>query len=133
MSIPARPVHTPWGQANSETVYAEGVVFYGTPSHGGFWLDPERNAKVHPLLREPDRWFEEDCAWAKVAYTFPELFSENDRDAAVRTLKTWYPDAWEAITGEVLQPGESYVKEVNWYLDHRVFRSYRRCSAKEFG
>ena len=47
-------IHTPWGAADYEKIYAEGVIFHGTPSHGGFRLDAERNAKVHPLLREQD-------------------------------------------------------------------------------
>lgn len=39
------PTYTPWGKADYEKVYAEGIVFYGTPSHGGFKLDRERNAR----------------------------------------------------------------------------------------
>jgi len=110
------PTHTPWGAADYENVYAEGVVFYGAPSHGGFKLDVERNAKVHPLLRECNGWYEEDCAWSKVAFTFPDLFSEQDQIAAVSTLKNWYPDAYEAVAGVTLAPGESVVK------DERRFR-----------
>jgi hypothetical protein len=104
-------IHTPWGAADYEKLYAEGVVFYGAPSHGGFKLDAERNAKVHPLLRERSGWYEEDCAWSKVAFTFPEIFSEKDRVAAVATLKDWYPDAYEAIAVVQLAPGESVVKD----------------------
>lgn len=111
-----RPVHTPWGVADHMREYAEGIIFYGTLSHGGFKLDRERNAKVHPALREDDGWYEEDCAWAKVAFAFPEYFSEQEREAAIRTLTRWYPDEWEAITGAVLQPGESLIK------DERLFR-----------
>lgn len=110
------PIHTPWGTASYEKVYAEGVVFHGAPSHGGFKLDDERNATVHPLLSERSGWYEEDCAWSKVAFTFPELFPEKDRAAAVVTLKNWYPDAYEAIAGVTLAPGESVVK------DERRFR-----------
>ncbi|PWB81456.1 MAG: hypothetical protein C3F11_15160 [Methylocystaceae bacterium] len=104
-------ISTPWGTPDDEIVYAEGVTFYRTPSHGGFWLDHERNAKLHPLLRESSGWYEEDCAWSKVVFTFPELFSEKDREAALATVKHWYPDAYEAITGVALRPGESLVKD----------------------
>ena len=108
--------YTPWGRADHEHVYAEGIVFYGTPSHGGFKLDRERNAKVHPALREGGGWYEEDCAWAKVAYTFPDVFPETERDSAVRTLKEWYPNEYEIVTGTILAPGESHVKDERCFL-----------------
>lgn len=109
-------VSTPWGVADEKKEYGEGITFYGTSSHGGFKLDRARNAKVHPALRESGGWYEEDSAWAKVAFTFPERFSENERESAARTLKQWYPDAWEAVTGTIVAPGESYIK------DERLFR-----------
>ena len=114
------PTYTPWGKADYEKVYAEGIVFYGTPSHGGFKLDRERNAKVHPALRERDGFYEEDCAWAKVAFTFPEVFSEKDREAAIRTLKEWYPDEYETVAGVILAPGESHVKDEQLFLERHA-------------
>jgi hypothetical protein len=110
-------IHTPWGLADHEKVYAEGIVFYSTPSHGGFKLDVERNAKVHFLLRERGGWYEEDCAWAKVAFTFPELFSKKECDAAIAALKHWYPDAYEAITGVILSCLESIAKDERRFLE----------------
>jgi hypothetical protein len=79
--------------------------------HGGFHLDAAHNAKVHPALREPDGWYEEDCAWAAVAQAFPELFTEYEWRCADRTIRDWYPDAWEAIHGRPLRPGESHKKD----------------------
>jgi hypothetical protein len=102
---------TPWGGAQGATVYAEGIVEYSTASHGGFHLSPERNAAVHPLLRSDDGWYEEDCGWAAVAITFPDLFTAFERRCAETTLKDWFPDAWEAISGTVLGPGASYQKD----------------------
>lgn len=110
-------VTTPWGKADHEKIYAYGIVFYGTPSHGGFKLDRIRNAQVPAALRERGGWYEEDCAWAKVVYAFPDLFSEDDRASAVKTLKGWYPDAWEAVTGTVLAPGESHIKDERLFLE----------------
>ena len=120
MLNPTKPVYTPWGVADYEKVYAEGIVFYGTPSHGGFKLDATRNAAVHPALRERDGFYEEDCAWAKVAFTFPEAFSEKDREAAIRTLKDWYPDEYETVTGVILAPGESHVKDERLFLERHA-------------
>jgi hypothetical protein len=49
---------TPWGCADFSYRYAEGVVRHSTPSHGGFQLDAERNALVHPAYRNLDGWYE---------------------------------------------------------------------------
>ena len=102
---------TPWGTSQGATVHADGVVFHSTASHGGFHLNPERNAKVHPLLRAVEGWYEEDCHWAAVAHAFPELFTDFERASAESTIRNWYPQAWEAIHGKVLLPGQSSTKD----------------------
>lgn len=101
---------TPWGIADSKTVYGEGVVCYGTPGHGGFHLDRKRNAKVHPALRKAcgdGSFYEEDGAYAAVILTFPELFTERERRISLVTMKNDYPHAYMAATGEPLSPAES--------------------------
>ena len=74
--------HTPWGTADSHEHIAEGIDFYGTPSHGGFKLSAERNAKVQEILRQRSfgqqgmkGWYEEDCDACIVMATFPEYFT----------------------------------------------------------
>lgn len=103
--------HTPWGTSQGATEYAEGVICHSTAGHGGFHLSAERNCMVHPMLRVPSGYYEEDEAWAIVAITFPELFTSFERRCAERTLKDCWPDPWEAIFGTVLQPGESVEKD----------------------
>lgn len=103
--------HTPWGPSQGATVFAEGVVCHSTAGHGGFHLSVERNRKVHPMLSDDGGFYEEDEAWAIVAITFPQLFTGFERRCAERTVKDSYPDAWETITGTVLQPGESRKKD----------------------
>ena len=66
---------TPWGAAQSSKKLAVGVMVYGTASHGGIHLSTKKNALVHYVWRDLDGWYEEDCGWAIVAVTFPELFS----------------------------------------------------------
>jgi hypothetical protein len=102
---------TPWGPSQGATIYAEGIIAHTTAGHGGFKLSPERNAMVHSSLRADDGWYEEDVCWAGVAITFPDLFSSYERRCAERTLKESFPDAWEVISGTVLQPGESHEKD----------------------
>lgn len=98
---------TPWGPSQGTTVYTDGVVFHSTAGHGGFHLSPDRTAQVHAMLQAGDGFYEEDECWAIVAFTFPHLFTSFERRCAERTMKDSFPDAWEAITGNLLKPGES--------------------------
>jgi len=102
---------TPWGTAQHSRVYGEGVISHSTASHGGFHLDRARNARVDPRWRDAGGWYEEDSQWAIVAATFPELFTTFERGCAEDTLRHSEPDAYEAVFGIVLEPGESRVKD----------------------
>lgn len=61
--------------------------------------------------------YKEDECWAIVAFTFPHLFTALERSYAEQTIKDSWPDAWEAIFGTILVPGESRTK------DRRVFEA----------
>jgi hypothetical protein len=102
---------TPWGTSQGAIVYAEGVECHSTAGHGGFKLSAARNRKVHPLLRAEGGWYEEDCAWAIVAITFPQFFTAYERRCAEQMIRGSWPDAWETISGMVLGPGESHEKD----------------------
>lgn len=113
--------HTPWGTPDHHQEHAEGIVFYGTPSHGGFKLDSERNAAVPDYMRCADGWYEEDCDWAIVATVHPIAFKDEPKalEEARNTLRNWHPDEYERFYGVVLQPGESFKKdERTFYRDH---------------
>lgn len=109
--------HTPWGPSQGATVFAEGIVCHSTAGHGGFHLADDRNARVDGRLRNANSWYEEDAEWAIVAITFPELFTNFERRCADQTVKDSWPDEFEAITGTVLEPGQSREK------DRRAFQS----------
>jgi hypothetical protein len=108
---------TPWGPSQGATIYAEGVVFHSTAGHGGFLLSVDRNSKVHRLLRVTGGAHEEDEAWAIVAFTFPHLFTGFESRCAAKTMKDSFPDAWEAISGNMLAPGESRKKDERAFFD----------------
>lgn len=112
--------YTPWGPSQGATIYAEGVVFHSTASHGGFHLSAERNRVVHSMLRVSGGFYEEDEAWAIVAITYPHLFTSFERRCAEKAVKDSYPDAWEAIAGTVLQPGESRKKDEQGFFEQHV-------------
>jgi hypothetical protein len=102
---------TPWGPSQLATIYADGIVFHMTASHGGFHLSIERNARVSPLLRKSSPWYEEDVEWAIVALTFPDLFTAYERKCADEAIRNSCPSAWEQIHGRELAPGESWRKD----------------------
>ena len=75
---------TPWGAADHVEKLAEGIWWVSTPGHGGIGLSPARALHM-PVGFETastdgaGRWYEEDCAWALVAITFPEAFPQEER------------------------------------------------------
>lgn len=106
---------TPWGPSQTATCYYEGIISYSTAGHGGFYVASDLNELIDAAWRERDGWYEEDEMWAVVAFTFPHLFTQFELKLANNTLKNSFPDAWQRLTGTVLQPGESFE------LDRRAF------------
>ena len=104
-------ISTPWGMSQGATIYAEGIVFHSTASHGGFKLDRARNAALHPALRIKGGWYEEDGDWARVAIGCPDLFTDREKAQADRTLRDWEPEAWEAVHGRILTAEESVARD----------------------
>ncbi|MCU0732586.1 MAG: hypothetical protein MUE84_13515 [Hyphomonas sp.] len=125
---------TPWGPSQGAVRYSEGVVFHSASGHGGFHLSADRNAKVHPQLRDSSGWYEEDAAWAAVATAWPDLFTALERRQADEALRHSWPDAWEAIHGRVLRPGESRSRDVeafarlhadDWVVISAIYSDHR--------
>jgi hypothetical protein len=108
---------TPWGRADYKKVIADGITFYGTPSHGGFHLTPERQAAMPDALRLSDPWYEEDCDWVRIVCAFPEAFEAETREKAEAILKNWRPDAYEAWSGKTLAPGMSCIRDVTLFYE----------------
>ncbi|WP_286202815.1 DUF7007 domain-containing protein [Rhizobium lusitanum] len=102
---------TPWGVAQISWQYADGVVLHSTAGHGGFHLDENANAVVHPRYRNDTGFYEEDCEWARVAHAFPQLFTAYERRLADRTLRDYYPDAYERVVGASLLEGQSRARD----------------------
>lgn len=102
---------TPWSTAQASRQYADGIVCHSTAGHGGLHLDEAANANIHPFYRNAGGWYEEDSQWAKVAVSFPHLFTDFERRCAHRTLRDDEPDAYEKVHGVILGPGESFTKD----------------------
>lgn len=87
---------TPWGMAQTTTIFAPGIREHKTASHGGFELDFEQNQKVPEPMRTGG-WYEEDSGWAAVALAFPDLFTAHERKLAEAEIRRQQPDWWEAV------------------------------------
>jgi len=111
---------TPWGRSQGSKSYARGIVGYTTASHGGIHLSPTRNAAVHPAWRNVRGWYEEDSDYNVVVFTFPDYFEPLDVERAREHLRNNKPDAYMAVTGEVLTEADS------WKLSQRALRAKHR-------
>lgn len=110
---------SPWGTVDYVSRRAVGITDVGTASHGGVKLSAERNRAVHEAWRRPGGWYEEDCEWAIAAVTFPEAYPPEHVATARKTARNWFPDEYEAVTGEQVQPGESHVRdEALFFAEH---------------
>jgi hypothetical protein len=113
---------TPWGAAQTSKSYGEGITFYSTAGHGGFYVTPKLNALIPEYFRlgawsnGAKGWYEEDCDWAIVVVVFPERFTPEDVAAAKDLLAHYLPDQYEKFFNVVLQPGESRAKDERAFL-----------------
>ena len=78
----AKITNTPWGPPQTVEVIAHGIFSVSTASHGGFYLDPDRNAEVPDYFKAStfnrlgdSGWYEEDCDWCIPALVFPDEFA----------------------------------------------------------
>ena len=94
---PATPkVKTPWGEADHVEKMTEGIIQVGTPSHGGIGVEHDvaaeklsAAARAEAIDQHGYLWFEEDCDWAIVCHEIPELFSQQHRKMAAKSLARW--------------------------------------------
>jgi hypothetical protein len=116
-------MNTPWGVSQGKpATIADGITFYHTARHGGFHLSPERLAAMPAALRAartdygPDYpWFEEDCDYSLVVMAFPEYFTPEERDTAVRSARVW-SDA----TSDMYPGWKPWTIDVDRYLADRT-------------
>lgn len=107
----ASQLRTPWGQSQHIEDIAPGIRSISTAGHGGFKLDRARNAQVPEYLRREGGWYEEDVDYAIVYLTFPSEFSEQQVADARDTIRHYYPDEYERLTGETITPGQSRTRD----------------------
>ena len=98
---------TMWGKAQHVERYAKGINCYSTSGHGGFKISSKVNEEIPEYFRNKDGNYEEDCEWAKVALSFPAVFTDREINFAIDTVKNFYPDEYEKYFDVKLIEGES--------------------------
>lgn len=108
---------TPWGLSDSHEKHACGVHFYGTPSHGGYFVPGSLAEKVPTVARNraaiqwrTGDWYEEDCAYHVVRLVFPDICEENAKE---RASGDWCPVEKRLTAAELLE--ESREGVCAWY------------------
>lgn len=102
---------TPWGYTNDADVICDGIVFYQTPSHGGYKVSHQLNEEIPEYMRNENGWYEEDVEWCKVVVALPDKFNDDLVKTATRTLRDWYPNEYEHFFGVELKEGESFKRD----------------------
>ncbi len=111
---------SPWGAVQDETHVAEGIEFVSTASHGGMKLSPDRNQEVPEYMRIRGGWYEEDLEVVLVITVFPKYFSEEQRTAAERDFRNYYPVAYQRFYKTDLGPEDSRaLAEETFDSEHR--------------
>jgi len=83
---------TPWGKSQGKEIVATGITFYSTAGHGGYYVSKAMRSIMPARYVNHDGWYEEDCEWAKVALSFPYLFTPSIVEAAATTFRHWCND-----------------------------------------
>ena len=105
----------------------EGWRFVDTPSHGYLYPSERHNQNVPSSLRKSN--YEEDCEWAIPVFFNSELFENAVVENATKSFKDWNPQQYEKKTGQVLQPGESYMKDEFYYKRKNAVGKIEACAA----
>ena len=82
LSESIKNVRTPWGVSDYADIVAPGIVFYSTPSHGGYKVDKTLLATIPKKYVNASGWYEEDCEALKVVLAFPQYFTADKVELA---------------------------------------------------
>jgi hypothetical protein len=111
------PRYSPWGAIQETQILAPGIFAVSTASHGGIYIaTQERRNKLPHWCRK--KWFEEDVEWAIPWIVFKDELDPEGKhlEQARSALRNSTPDAFEKLTGEEIQPGESRKRDEDTFL-----------------
>lgn len=120
-------MQTPWGKSDSETKPARGVTWVGTPGHGGFMIAKGVAKKSLSLAAQKrgesyGRYlaYEEDCAFAMVAWEHPEWLPSPGltKEKVLNSLSSWNADY--LIERGITPEPEGYAYFLENEADHKL-------------
>lgn len=122
---------TPWGRAQMQKRWTDGIYEFETATHGGFYLQPEWNAVIPEVLiagsGNPDQcrkgWYEEDEDWAMVVLSFPYIFGAKLARQAVNLLRNHNPNYIDYLDGYAEEICELQITTLG--LDKKVEEIFR--------
>lgn len=89
-------MRTPWGASQTVKPLSNGITWVSTAGHGGVFVPKKLLGRIPAAYQAyaakwtgSPQWYEEDCAWACVAVSFPEVFSAEDVATAKQTIARW--------------------------------------------
>ncbi len=123
-----------WGDVNAAEEVAPGVLRLDCSGHGGYKLSGVRNNDIPPALRNRNGWYEEDAESHIVAAYCPDVFADGQtrtiaevQASGVAGMKNWFPEKYEAATGETIPLDESYLKrDAALRADRAAYRDAHR-------
>jgi hypothetical protein len=98
------PAMTPWGVHDYRKQVCLGLWFVSTPSHGGYYVEPQLLPRIPEVFRKAtftrlEAWYEEDVDWAIVAKFIPEAFPPQAQEAADLILRKAHLGPYRAHFG----------------------------------
>lgn len=107
--------NTPWGISDFQRKVANGIICYGTPSHGGYHLSETRLSELETIDSDLLKtftgrgWYEEDCDWSIIRYMYAGYFkacnwSYSTLTDAIETIKHWKPEIYAKIQAGLIKP-----------------------------
>lgn len=106
-----------WGDVNHVEESAPGVMGLSCSGHGGYKLSDVRNNDIPAALRNRSGWYEEDAESHIVAAYCPDVFADGKTRTiaeveadGIAGVKNWFPDKYEAATGETIPLDQSFMK-----------------------
>jgi len=105
------PSDTPWGPAEYADPIGNGIIFVGTASHGGYWLNNQRQAELASEFpgfvgHEARPWYEEDCDAMLVCVVFSYLFQN--------TPNYFADDLADSVAQAIHRMGRMLPKNTGW-------------------
>ena len=117
----------PWGQVEMISSLGIGIAEVSAENGSGIKLSQERNDAMPDAFRSEDGWYEDDDEFTSslplmvyfddMDYWYTRRINRRD---VMQTVKDHHPYKYEAVTGETISDGKSFVKDqARFFYEHK--------------